>query len=260
MEVLDYSAHPVAWGIYIFFIGACVGSFLNVVIYRLPAGKSLIKPGSHCPVCNTPIKPWHNIPIFGWLLLRGRCANCDEKISARYPLIELLTALLFYACLLRFGLTVDSFIFMALCALLVTITFIDIDHYIIPDKITLPGIPIGFLASYFYLPATWQEAGAGFIVGFGLFWIILLIVPHGFGGGDVKLMGMLGAFLGLKSVFITIFLGSLIGSVVGVGSIIFLGKDRKAKIPFGPYLAAAAIAAIFWEEQIVNLYIDMVIR
>jgi len=243
------------WLAYFFGIGACVGSFLNVVIYRLPKKESLIRPGSRCPACNSPIRWYHNIPIFGYLVLGGKCADCGEKFSARYAAVEALTGLLFAACYAAFGLTGAAAVYMALSSALVAVVFIDIDHFIIPDVITLPGIPIGLLCAWLFLPLSITDALLGVLVGGGILFIIALIAPQGMGGGDIKLLGMVGAFLGWKSALITIFLSSLVGSVGGIIGMIALGKGRKAKIPFGPYLAIAAFLAMFFEREIIDLYI-----
>lgn len=242
------------WDAWFFVIGAVVGSFLNVVIYRLPRGESVVWPGSKCASCGAPIK-WHNnIPIISWFVLRGRCAECSAPYSFRYPSVEMLTAVLFAACLHKFGLTAPALVYMALCASLVAVIFIDLDHLIIPDKITLPGIAAGFLCAALFLPLPMSDSFFGFLAGGGIFFILALLVPGGMGGGDVKLMGMIGAFLGLKAAFLTIFLGSLLGSIGGLAGILAFGKGRKSKIPFGPYLAVAAIASIFFKDELITIY------
>ena len=248
------------WTAYIFVIGACVGSFLNVVIYRLPNKESLIRPGSHCPSCGNNIRFFHNIPIIGYFLLTGKCADCREPISARYPLVEFLTALLFTASLYKFGLTPTGFVYMAFCSALIAVTFIDLDHFIIPNSITLPGIIIGLLLAWLVLPVPINSALLGAGIGGGLFWILAMIVPHGMGGGDIKLMAMIGSFIGLKGTLFTIFLGSLFGSIIGIIGIVMFGKSRKSQIPFGPFLAAGGLMALFWEEQLTRLYVDIFVR
>ncbi|MEE8483044.1 MAG: prepilin peptidase [Nitrospinota bacterium] len=241
--------------LYFFVIGACVGSFLNVVIHRLPKGESLVRPGSRCPACKTPIKAYHNIPIMSYIFLRGRCASCGGKFSARYPLVELTTGLVIAACYVKFGFTATALLYMAFASSLVAIAFIDIDHMIIPDVITLPGIVIGLLAAAFVLPVGIKFSFLGLLVGGGLFLLLAIIVPGGMGGGDIKLMGMVGAFLGLKAVLITIFAGSLVGSIVGVIGIVACGKGRKTKIPFGPYLVLGALMALFYESELIDFYL-----
>jgi len=248
------------WMFYFAVVGACIGSFLNVVIYRVPEGLSIVNPGSHCYSCNRPIKPWNNIPILSYFILGGKCGECGASYSSRYMLIEVLTAFLFVACYAKFGKTIPAVIMMALIASLVAVTFIDIDHFIIPDVISLPGIPIGLLCSWLFLPTTITDAFSGFMVGGGLFLLLATLVPHGMGGGDIKLVAMLGTFLGLKGVFITIFLGSIVGIIGGVAGIIFAGKGRKSKIPFGPYLVIGALAAIFYTQELTDFYIHYFIR
>ena len=245
------------WSAYFFGVGACVGSFLNVVIYRLPKKKSIVSPGSHCPICNSPVQWRHNIPIFSYIYLHGRCASCAEKFSPRYVVVEALTGLLFAACFARFGLSAEAVVYMAFSGALVAITFIDLDHLIIPDAITLPGIPTGLLLSLLVLPLAITDALLGMLVGGGILFIIALIVPHGMGGGDIKLLGMVGAFLGWKSALMTIFLGSFAGSIGGIIGMVALGKGRQSKIPFGPYLALGALLAMFFEREIIDLYIRL---
>lgn len=242
------------WAAYFFAVGAAVGSFLNVVIYRVPKGESIVSPGSRCPSCGTPIRAYHNIPILSWLKLRGKCASCGARFSVRYLFVELLTGLLIAACWAKFGFAAASFVYMALCAALVAVIFIDLDHFIIPDVITLPGIVIGFLCAYFFLPLTMADSLFGFLAGGGIFFLLAVLVPGGMGGGDIKLMGMIGAFLGLKAALITIFLGSLIGTAGGLIGMAAFGKGRKSKIPFGPYLVFGALAAVFFKEQVIDLY------
>ncbi len=245
------------WPAYFFAVGAAIGSFLNVVIYRLPRGESVVRPGSHCYACNQPIRWYHNMPIISYFLLRGKCASCGAPFSPRYMFVELLTGILFAACLIRFGLNAPAFVYMLLCAALVAVFFIDLDHFLIPDVITLPGIAVGFGCALFVLPLSMTDAALGFVAGFGIFFLLAVAVPGGMGGGDIKLMGMLGLFLGLKAVLITIFLGSFIGAAIGLIGKLFFGKGSK--IPFGPYLVAGALAALFFEREIIDTYLRLVL-
>ncbi|MBI3794641.1 MAG: prepilin peptidase [Nitrospinae bacterium] len=251
---------PLLWQAYFFAIGAAVGSFLNVVIYRVPTGGSIVRPASKCPACSAPIKWYFNIPMVGWIVLRGKCADCGTKISFRYPLVELLTALLFTACYLVFGATGQGIVYMALCSALVAVIFIDIDHLIIPDVITLPGIVVGFVCAWFFLPMTMWDSFFGFLAGGGIFFLIAVIKPGGMGGGDIKLMAMVGAFLGWKAALLIIFLGSLIGSVGGIFGITFFGKTKETLIPFGPYLAFATIISLFFKDALINSYLSLFTR
>ena len=248
--------------------GLIVGSFLNVCIYRIPRGLSIIIPSSRCPSCNTPIKPWDNIPIVSYILLGGKCRFCQAKISFRYPLVELLNAIMYALILWRFDFGWHTVIYFVFSSSLIVITFIDLDFQIIPDKITLSGIPIGFLVGSFLLPDPFarssllgmKESLIGMATGFGLFYLVALIgsaifKKEALGGGDVKMMAMVGALMGWKTVLLTTFLGSLTGSIVGVLLMVLKGKDRKAQLPFGPFLALGTIITLFYGQEILSWYL-----
>jgi leader peptidase (prepilin peptidase)/N-methyltransferase len=245
--------------------GLVVGSFLNVCIWRIPRSQSIISPSSRCPSCDSPIRPMDNIPIVSYLLLGGKCRYCKAGISLRYPLVEGMNALLYLLVFNRFGMGWHLPVYLAFVSSLVVITFIDLDFQIIPNSITLPGIPIGLLAGSFLLPDPFMRADnlglaasvIGAIGGFGFFWAVAVLSRGGMGGGDVKMMGMVGALLGWKAVFLTTFLGSLAGSVVGVLMIIFKGKGRKSKIPFGPFLAFGAVVTLLVGQEILRWYLDV---
>ncbi len=247
----------------IFIFGSIVGSFLNVCIYRIPRGESIIIPASHCPSCNAPIKIWDNIPILSYVMLGGRCRACKSRISLRYPLVEAMNALLYIALLWRFRIGWHTLFYFALASALIVITFIDLDFQIIPDGITLPGILIGTIAGSLILPdpfLRWSLLGYkasvfGALTGFGLFYIVAVLSRGGMGGGDIKMMAMVGALMGWKSVLLTTFLGSLLGSVWGISLMVFKGKGRKTKIPFGPFLAAGAIITLFLGQEIFYWYL-----
>ena len=232
-------------------LGAIVGSFLNVCIYRIPSGKSIVFPASHCPACKHPIKLYDNIPIISYIILRGKCRNCDERISPIYPAIELLTAVMSLLLFLKYGLSLGYlFSFMFTCALIV-ITFIDLKHQIIPDVITLPGIPLFALAAIFFMDVTPRDSLIGILAGGGCLYLVafvyqLLTKREGMGGGDIKLLAMLGGFLGWQSLWFIIMASSLIGAVAGISAMICKGKDTKYAVPFGPFLSIAAVAYIFW--------------
>lgn len=256
----------------IFFIfGLIVGSFLNVCIYRLPRNISIIRPSSSCPACNTPIKPWDNIPVLSYIFLKGRCRKCGERISIRYPIVELLNGILYWSVFNFFGLEWHlPFLFVFVSAMIV-ITFIDLDFQIIPDAITLPGIVIGLLSASFLLPdpfslqpsafslsfVGFKNSIAGLFLGGGLFYLIAILSRGGMGGGDIKLMAMVGAFMGWKAIFLTTFIGSLVGSAVGIFLMVFKGKGRKTKIPFGPFLAFGSIITLFFGGEILKWYFRM---
>ncbi|MDA8326358.1 MAG: prepilin peptidase [Nitrospiraceae bacterium] len=253
-----------AW-LYIFsaVIGLIVGSFANVCIYRLPRGKSVIRPASRCPSCQTPIKPWNNIPVLSYLMLRGRCRACGQPISARYPAVECLNGLLYAIALYRFGPTARTLFYFLFITALIVITFIDYDFQIIPDEITLPGIPVGILAGWLILPDPFYRAldmgvvasCIGAATGFALFYAIAFMSRGGMGGGDIKMMTMAGAVLGWEGVLLTTFTASLLGSAIGIYLVIFKGKGRKWKIPFGPFLAAGALFSLFYGQEAVSWYL-----
>ncbi|TLM69016.1 MAG: prepilin peptidase [Deltaproteobacteria bacterium] len=238
-----------------FLLGAIIGSFLNVCIYRIPAGESVVAPRSRCPHCQTPIRWYHNLPVLSWVLLRGRCAYCRAPFSVRYPLIEALTGLLFALFLYRFGLHPATLAAWLLVATLVTITFIDIDHQIIPDVISLPGIPIGFLCSFAFPWVSWQSSLLGMLLGGGVLLAIALgyewlTGQEGMGFGDVKLLAMLGAFLGAPAILPVIFLASVMGTLVGVPLMLVKRAGRRLALPFGPFLAAAALVYLYFVATI----------
>lgn len=237
-----------------FIVGAVMGSFSNVCIFRIPLELSIVRPGSYCPTCKTPLAILDNLPLLSFIFLKGKCRYCQGKISWRYPAVELLTATFYLLVYLRFDFPV-TIIYTLLVTSLIVITFIDIDYKIIPNTITLPGIPIGLALSYFFLPHSIINALIGMLGGGGLLLLMAVIYPGGMGGGDIKMIAMLGAFLGWEKVFLTIFLGSLIGSVVGITMIILKKGGRKTKIPFGPYLAAGAVLSIFLGNAIIEYYV-----
>jgi len=238
--------------------GSVVGSFLNVCIFRIPAGKSIILPASHCVNCQHPIKFYDNIPIISYLILRGRCRNCNIKISPVYPAVEFLTATLSVLLFLKYGLTLQYLLTFIFSSSLVVITFIDLEHQIIPDIITLPGIPLFFLSAIFVMNVRPLDSLLGIAIGGGLFYLIaagyqLLRKTEGMGGGDIKLMGMLGAFFGWQSLWFILLAGSLLGAIVGISVMIFKGKDMKYAIPFGPFLSISAVAYIFFGKYVTGL-------
>jgi leader peptidase (prepilin peptidase)/N-methyltransferase len=246
--------------LWVFFVGSCVGSFLNVVIYRLPAGLSLVSPGSRCPHCETPVRFYDNIPILSWLILRGRCRSCKAAIAVRYPLVELITGLLAWFTWLKFGLSWACLMNFIFIATLVAVTFIDLDHRIIPDVISLPGIPIFFLAGLLLPVPTLMNALIGVVVGGGSLLLVawgyyLLRKQEGMGGGDIKLLAMMGGFIGWQGVLFTIFAASAAGTLVGVIAMLKAGKGMRLAIPFGPFLALGAVLYIFFGELVIHWYL-----
>ncbi|MBN2283070.1 MAG: prepilin peptidase [Deltaproteobacteria bacterium] len=234
--------------------GAVVGSFLNVCIYRIPSERSIVLPASHCPHCSHPIAFYDNIPIFSYLVLRGRCRHCKTLISLVYPLVELLTALLSLFLFLRFGLSFKYlFAFVFTCSLIV-ITFIDLEHQIIPDIISLPGIPLFSLTAILFMDVSLRDSLIGIVVGGGILYLIaagyqILKKTEGMGGGDIKLLAMMGGFLGWQSLLFVILVSSLLGAVVGIGVIIAQKGDMKYAIPFGPFLSIGAVSYLFWGNR-----------
>jgi leader peptidase (prepilin peptidase)/N-methyltransferase len=249
--------------VFAFIIGSVVGSFLNVCIHRMPRNLSIINPSSRCPSCNTPINPLDNIPVVSFLYLRGKCRTCSAKISPRYPLVEFLNGMLYVLILWKFGIGWHIPFYFALCSSLIVITFIDLDFQIIPDMITLPGIVIGIIAGSLLLPDPflrysllgYKASLIGFLTGGILFYVIAVISRGGMGGGDIKMMAMVGSFMGWKAVLLTTFIGSLSGTLVGVFLMIFKGKGRKSKVPFGPFLSLGTLVTLFYGEEILKLYL-----
>jgi leader peptidase (prepilin peptidase)/N-methyltransferase len=240
-----------------FIFGAAIGSFLNVCIFRIPAKESIVKPLSQCPHCHHPIRFYDNIPIVSFILLRARCRDCGGKISWRYPLVELITALLALLLFMKFGLTFNFLVFFIFTAVLIVITFIDLDHQIIPDILSLPGIPIFLLAAIFIVKLPWLEALIGLLVGGGVLFLIayiyeLITKREGMGGGDIKLLAMIGGFLGWKSLIFVLLFSSLAGAVVGITVMIIKKQDMKYAVPFGPFLSAAAVAYLFCGDIFVS--------
>jgi leader peptidase (prepilin peptidase)/N-methyltransferase len=230
--------------------GAVIGSFLNVVIWRLPRGESLLRPGSHCPGCNAPIRPWANVPILSWVFLRGRCASCGAAIPLRYPLVELATAALFAALYLRYGPDARLLATWLAGAALVAVAFIDAEHWIIPDEITLPLIPVGLAFAWLAPAPTLLEALAGVVLVGGGMWGLSLAAEWWYGHtalgmGDVKLVAMLGAFLGAEPALGVVLVGSLFGLLQALPALIAGRAGRRSRIPFGAALAAAGILHLY---------------
>ena len=248
----------------VFMFGMCIGSFLNVCIYRLPSSISIINPSrSFCPQCNSAIQFYDNIPVFSYLWLKGRCRNCKASISLRYPLVELMTGILAISILFMFGLTLEAVLYFVFISSLLVITFIDIDHKIIPDIITLPGIPIGLAASFVLPDMTFKSSLLGLLVGGGslllVAWTYSLIThKEGMGGGDIKLLGMIGTFIGWKGVIFTIFASSLAGTLVGIIVMLLKGKNLKFAIPFGPFLSIGAMSYVFFGEKVLFWYFHLI--
>jgi len=241
-------------------LGAAVGSFLNVCIYRLPLSKSVVSPPSACPTCNRTLVWYENIPIVSYLLLRGRCRTCQTPIGPQYPIVELLTAIMFGAAWYFYGpsaLLVSRLVFG--CALIVLFA-IDLEHHLLPNAITLPGIVAGFILSFFTEPG-WVSSLIGILVGGGLLYAIAEAyyrVRHeeGLGMGDVKMLAMVGAFIGWQLTFLTLMMASVAGSVIGIGLIVTKRGGMKYALPFGTFLALGAAAAATVGPAILQWYLE----
>ena len=240
-------------------LGALIGSFLNVVIHRVPLGESIVSPGSRCPECGTDIAPWDNIPVISWLVLRGRCRHCGAPISARYPAVELLTAVAFAAVAAARGVDDDLVLQLPLVAILIAVAGIDLEHRIVPNRILVPAAVYGVAAGAVVMTDDLPElliAGAG---AFTAMLLIALAYPRGMGMGDVKLAGVMGLYLGL-SVVPALFIGFLSGTVVGVAMIAREGSQaRKKGVPFAPFLALGGLVALLVGPELIELYEDQVL-
>ncbi len=253
-----------------FLVGLCFGSFLNVIVYRLPEKKSIVSPPSKCPSCDTRLGLVELTPIIGYIILLGRCRHCKTTINIRYPLIELAVGFIFAFSVYYFGLTVNAFFYLVLIYLLFAIALIDLKYRIVPNTLVAAGLIAAFI---FYIPALinlvlelpgWivverdlPDAAAGFLVGGGIMLIILLVSRGGMGAGDMKLMAMIGLFVGLRGAAVVMLLGFFMGAIVGV-TYMALGKlTRKDALPFAPYLSLAAIFQVLWGESIWYWYINL---
>ena len=246
-----------------FAYGLCIGSFLNVCIYRLPAGVSIVRPPSRCPVCEQRIRWYDNIPVLSWLWLRRKCRHCDTPIAFRYPLVELLSGVFAVVTMARFGPGPASLVYFVFIAALLVITFIDLDHQIIPNVITLPGIPLCFLGALVVPTMTWQDSLMGLAVGGGGLYLVgwiyyVLKGREGMGGGDIKLLAMIGAMTGLRGVVFTLFVASAVGTVAGIVQMAAARLvDMERRIPFGPFLAFGALTYLFYGRQLILWYLGM---
>ncbi len=241
----------------LFVVGLCVGSFLNVVIARVPEGRSIVTPGSACPRCGAGIQWYDNIPLLSYALLRARCRRCGEPISIRYPLVELVTGLLFVLAGWQLGLDADLLPAALLLATLVAITAIDLDRQLIPDVLSLPGIVAGLLLSALTGRPGWLDSLLGALVGGAIFFLIIVGSRGGMGGGDMKLGAMLGAFLGWQLVLVAILLSVLVGGVVAIVLLALRRRGRKDAVPFGPFLALGGAIALFWGQALLKWYLGV---
>ncbi len=269
---LDLQLLRTVVSVLVFVLGAMLGSFLNVCVYRLPRNESVVRPRSKCPKCGNAIAWYDNVPVVSWLVLGAKCRQCSEPISWQYPLVEALTGSLFLAVFWKFGFSIASPVYMALAAGLVLITFVDLTDWTIPDVLTFPGMPIGIVCARaaMAVPNTRLLLDnvylslAGLVLGGGILYLLdkislLLLKKRGMGFGDVKLMAMLGAFFGPLGVFLIIMMASLLGSVVGI-SMILMQRNRPDDagghyLPFGPYIALGGVLYLFIGPEIVQAYL-----
>ncbi len=245
--------------ILLFVAGLVVGSFLNVCILRIPRGESVIQPGSRCPKCKRSLRWFENVPLLSFCWLRARCRWCGGGISWRYPLVECLNGAGYLGVVSTFGWTRSALVYALFVSLLVVVMMIDVDHLVIPDVISLPGMAIGFVASAWMLPLGWAGSLLGMALGGGILWMIAAVSPYlfgkeGLGGGDIKLLAMIGAFLGWRHVCMTLFLASCAGALVGIGLMVFRDMERGQYLPFGPFLALGAVASLLWYQDLFGLY------
>lgn len=289
------AANPTVFIAVVFVLGLLVGSFLNVVIHRLPImlekqwtdqckllledsenadssdtntenkeqenSYNLIWPGSHCPGCKQEIRAWQNIPVISYLFLRGKCSNCKQKISARYPLVELISGLLAGGVAMHFGVTTQTLFALLFLWSLISLTLIDVDHQLLPDNITLPLLWLGLIANLFGQFVSIEDAVCGAIGGYLSLWLVywafkLLTGKEGMGYGDFKLLAALGAWFGYQLLPLIILLSAFVGAVVGISMIVIKGRDKEIPIPFGPYLAAAGFIAMLWGDTLVSSYLQ----
>lgn len=253
MSGVDPRAIPVAVA---FLFGLLIGSFLNVVIARVPERRSIVHPGSTCPGCGKAIAWYDNIPLLSFALLRGQCRSCRMGIAWRYPFIELVTGIVWAAAWIMWGPTVEFAVGAVFLSSLVAITTIDIERQIIPDVITLPGIVVGFCASMAIGRIPWWDSLVGIVIGGGIFLVIILASGGGMGGGDMKLGAMFGAFLGWKVTLVALFVAVVLGGLLALTLLISGRVRRKDPIPFGPFLATGGAIGLIWGEQVIRWYLS----
>jgi leader peptidase (prepilin peptidase) / N-methyltransferase len=258
--------------IMIFVFGAVIGSFLNVCIYRIPRSKSIVKPNSFCPNCEKPIEFYDNIPVVSYLLLGGKCRHCGAKISKRYPFIELLTGVLFLIFYRKTGLNFELFVTLFFVTLLIIIAFIDLDFQIIPDVLSIGGLVAGLIFALFRPMLSYLDPKFGFLdalygvlLGGGVLFVIaygyqLIMKREGMGGGDIKLLAMIGAFTGFKGVLFSLIGGSVIGTLVGIPLMLIKKENTQYAIPFGPFLSLGAVIFLFAGDRVIYAFLNIMMR
>ena len=245
-----------------FILGTILGSFSNVLIFRIPRKESVVRPWSHCPECLKPIAPWDNIPLVSFLLLRGHCRQCGAPISLRYPLVEGVSGVIYVLLFARYGWQAAFFVYAAFASALVVIAAIDLKHYIIPHAITYPGITVGLVGSVLVLPVPFKSAALGAAIGVGFLYVVavvslLLLRREGMGGGDIALAGMIGAFLGWQALLVALMVAMVTGSAVGIVLVTLGKRGRRDLVPFGPFLAFGALATLLYGDLILAWYLSL---
>lgn len=244
----------------IFILGLIVGSFSNVCIYRIPRNESIIYPASHCPKCRSNISPKDNIPLLSYVLLKGRCRNCKSKISIQYPIVELITGLIYLLIYLIYGFSIQTLIYIVLASALIIVAFVDLNEQVIPEVISLPGIVLGLILSFFIHHISFINSGLGVVAGGGIILVIrlagsLIFKKESMGIGDIELTAMIGAFLGWRYIVISLFLGFFLGALAGIFLIISKIKSKEDVVPFGPFIVLGSFITLLWGEKILRWYI-----
>lgn len=247
--------------VFVFILGCCLGSFFNVVIYRLPAKLSIVQPGSHCPRCSRPIAFYDNIPLISYLILMGKCRHCRAPISFRYPLVEALTGTIALLLFQQYGFSMQLLGESIFVSLLILIAFIDLDTFTIPNILSLPGIAAGLAFSFLTPRLSWQDSLLGILLGGGFLYAVAVAYQffrrqEGLGGGDIKLLAMIGAFLGSAGVLFTIMLASVVGAMAGIAVMRRTRAGLTAMVPFGPFLSLGAICYLVWGQSLVHWYVS----
>lgn len=263
MEFLFGIEAPMIEYLALFFVGSCVGSFLNVVIYRVPRGESIVKPPSHCPRCNKFIKPWENVPIFSFIFLGGKCSNCKLPISWQYPLIEAITGLSLVILLYRFGWSKELLIYGVLSAHLIALSVIDIQVYRLPNPIVLSGAIFALILNIVFRPDVWLEMILGGLIGIGFLMIVgllgnLITRKETLGMGDVKLAGMIGITVGIWHTLGMFAFGYFLGAIIGGIMLLIGAKTMSNKLPFGPYLSIGVFISLLWGSELWRFYTNLV--
>lgn len=252
----------ILWGLLVFILGLCLGSFANVIILRLPKGESIVRPRSHCPKCQAPVRFYDNIPVLSYFFLRGKCRNCRASISWRYPLVELITGLLFVAIFLKVGVswTLVEYLWLAFAGVVVSV--IDLDHRILPDVFTLSGVCIGLIGAAINPERSFYDSLFGVLAGGGFLFLVAYVYEairgeEGMGGGDIKLLAWIGAVLGWQAIIFTILISSITGSLAGLIVAAIQKSGMKTAIPFGPFLFLAAILYVFVGPDLMRVYLSV---